>query len=336
MHTLRIHRLLAGLPLAASFALTPGCGDPCDDDGLGQLGTLCFDSLGEAPELAQGSSGEVPSDGSGGVPGGGSSSGEPADGSSGEPPPGDVPAPDLGGGAVEPDFQVEHLRDADGDGYGTPADRVMADPVAPPLGYVPASMGGDCDDTDADTHIGAAEHENMLACTNDDDGDGWGDYYVTKGIDRGRDCADDNAAAHGCDVTWCADDDGDGYGDLWSCVQGGEVAPIAGYVTKGLDCNDQSSKIHPGAAMAEPWLCTVDVDGDGHGPIAAPHGADMGTDCNDALTWVSPGASELEAIPLSHRCTGDRDGDGFGALDPPAGVTAGTDCDDSDPAVTSC
>ena len=49
----------------------------------------------------------------------------------------------------------------------------------------------DCDDADADTFPGAAEHDSTTACMTDADGDGWGDDSPSSGVDYGSDCDDD-------------------------------------------------------------------------------------------------------------------------------------------------
>jgi hypothetical protein len=53
--------------------------------------------------------------------------------------------------------------------------------------------GTDCDDADAFTFPGAAEDEDMDACMQDADEDGWGDTMVPGGVDVGSDCYDNNA-----------------------------------------------------------------------------------------------------------------------------------------------
>ncbi len=134
-------------------------------------------------------------------------------------------------------------------------------------------------------------------------------------------------------VRVCPDTDGDGFGDPLRC----EARPIAppGWVHNGTDCVDVDPGVYPGAALLEPNLCTLDVDGDGYGDDVLSQtyaAADDGTDCFDAEAAVFPGAANRQQA----LCTVDRDADGWGAVDAPArypGADAGTDCDDTDAAV---
>jgi hypothetical protein len=73
--------------------------------------------------------------------------------------------------AGTPDYTF--YRDADGDGYGNPAQRIVScKPVAPP-GYV--EQAGDCDDSNAAVHPGAAE---VLCNQRDENCNGMGDDAV--------------------------------------------------------------------------------------------------------------------------------------------------------------
>lgn len=370
MHIQRIRRIVTSLGLTIPITTTAGCGDPCLDDGQGQVGAYCLD----LPDQ----------EGASGSDGGSDPSSEPEDEPPEDEPPEDDPpdddppddVPPDGGdetGAAEPELEVQLLRDADEDGYGDPEDMVMADPADAPAGYVPASVGADCDDDDPETHPGAAQYEDLFmcttdqdddgwgdevpapgvtagldcddasattfpgsaefelptACTNDDDGDGWGDRDVPPWVDAGGDCADGDAALFGCHTLWCMDADADGFGDPADCAAGGDMPPSEAHVPNDDDCDDGRAMVHPGKAFAEPELCTMDADGDGYGPLVPTPGADAGSDCHDGSPFAFPGASENELPPLDAWCTRDADGDGYGDVHAWAGIKPGTDCNDS-------
>ncbi|MCK4460064.1 MAG: putative metal-binding motif-containing protein [Methanosarcinales archaeon] len=109
--------------------------------------------------------------------------------------------------------------DADGDGYGDPANTTEA-PCSPPIGYVEDNT--DCNDGNPAIHPGATEVCNGI----DDDCDG----AVDEGLPTD---------------TYYSDDDADGYGDpdnsTVACSQ------PAGYVTNDGDCDDTNAAINPDA-----------------------------------------------------------------------------------------
>lgn len=209
--------------------------------------------------------------------------------------------------------------DADGDDYGD---------IGAPL---PVTAGTDCDDGSTTTYPGAAELDDLLACMNDADFDGYGESNPAAGVTAGQDCEDSDPAVTICGQ-WCFDADGDGFGDAANCSLAAED-PGPDWVPNDIDCLDTDPTVYPGAASAEPGVCTVDADGDGFGDANPPPGADPGADCDDGDANTFPGASELEAAPLDAACTTDADGDGFGDSSPSAGVTPGTDCVDTSSAV---
>ena len=355
----RIRRLVTSLGLFVPVCTAVGCGDPCLDDGLGQIGTDC---VAQPAAEDDGSGGPSAMDESGE----GDSTGADDTDSAGE---GEGDGSDTG----EPEPEPEHMfyRDADEDGYGDPEDSVSVEDDMPPEGYVdnaddcddttatthpgaaelddptacmndddddgwgdddvPAAVtaGQDCDDDSDTTHPGAAENEDADACTKDDDNDGWGDSEPPPGVDPGDDCADQDPELFGCHNVWCLDLDGDGYGDPLECVPGGDLPPSDDHVPNDDDCIDTEAGVYPGAAANEPLLCTVDADGDGWGSSMPPAGADAGSDCTDANPHAYPGAAINEHV----LCTIDADGDGWGdaqasVLDPL--VQDGSDCIDSD------
>ena len=245
-----------------------------------------------------------------------------------------------------------HYFDGDGDGYGTGASECSCGAD----GSFTAVLDGDCDDTAASIHPGAAE----ICNGKDDNCNGQTDEGVAGG-------------------TYYQDSDGDGYGNS-TVVVNSCVAP-AGYVALGGDCNDNNSNIHPGAAEICDGLdnnCNgqtdenggtslfyVDGDGDGYGagPSVALCQATGGYaskngDCNDQNAAIYPGATEI-CNGIDDNCNGqtdegltkttyypDKDGDGYPASTgsikacaAPAGYMTGGglfavwDCNDNDPTI---
>ncbi len=248
-------------------------------------------------------------------------------------------------------------RDADGDGYGDPADSVAdcdgtSDTVADAT---------DCDDTQATVNPGADELCNGV----DDDCDALTDSDDDSVVDAG---------------TWYADTDGDGHGDPTAATVACE-APSQ-HVADATDCDDGDAGVSPSAAEVcdgddedcdalvdddDPdvtgtttWY--IDYDGDGHGSAdytvdacEAPSGyVRTADDCDDAHAEASPTGTEV-CDGLDNDCNGtvdddptdaanfydDLDGDGYGdpgatstGCEAPSGtVENGRDCDDGDAAV---
>ena len=227
--------------------------------------------------------------------------------------------------------------DADGDGYGDPADVIYN--ASCPAGRV--ANDDDCDDTDPAKWSGALDICDGI--DNDCDGD----------VDE--DCA-----------TYYRDTDGDGYGDPDHTAS----APADGFVTLSGDCDDTNPAINPGATEVcdgidnncdgavddvNVWYY-LDEDGDGYGDPAGELKpcsltgyagyVDNSLDCDDFDATIHPGATET-CNNLDDNCDGnvdegllvvtyyyDYDGDGWGvttntqsACTPPAGYV---DADDAD------
>jgi hypothetical protein len=221
-----------------------------------------------------------------------------------------------------------HL-DADGDGYGDPADAVFS--CTPVAGRTRDAT--DCDDATPAVNPGASERCNGV----DDDCDG---------------AIDEDDAIDPTD--WYADADGDGYGVEGSLVRACD-AP-AGFAGVAGDCDDTSTDFHPGAPETD---CTdpadyncdgstgyADLDADGWAACA---------ECDDADASNHPGADE-RCDGVDNDCDGtvdeadavdalrwysDADLDGYGdpavasvACTAPAGTVADSrDCDDADAAI---
>jgi len=120
-------------------------------------------------------------------------------------------------GQVDEGVQGTYYEDADGDGYGNPANPIQA--CAPPYGYV--SDHTDCDDALADVHPGASEICNEM----DDNCNG----FVDEGVKN----------------IYFRDSDGDSYGDPAQSMQACSMPD--GYVTDNTDCQDFDAAIMPGA-----------------------------------------------------------------------------------------
>ena len=227
---------------------------------------------------------------------------------------------ETGSGTATTGAPTTYCKDEDGDGQGNPEDCIPAD-GDPPAGYVP--NGDDCDDSDPNTYVGAAEIEDPLACMTDVDDDGWGEPNPGPGVKPGTDCDDNNkfafpGSAELDDPVACMEDeDGDGYGD---------VDPPPG-VEPGTDCLDSDANTFPGAAEADdPASCMRDQDGDGHGDSMPPDGVTPGDDCDDTNPNTFPGSAPNDSPDA---CMKDDDMDDWGDVNPPPGVDVGTDCDDS-------
>jgi large repetitive protein len=225
--------------------------------------------------------------------------------------------------------------DADGDGYGD--DGTLYYDCEQDDGA--ATVGGDCDDSDAAFHPGAAESctdPNDYNCDGstgyaDTDGDGWvaceecddgnagvnpDAAEVCDGVDNDCDGLVDDAddpldTSDG--VTVYYDLDGDGYGDPDTAYTACEAS--GSWVTDSSDCDDGDSSVNPAATET----CNgIDDDCDG-----LVDDADDSLDTASASSWYT-----------------DADGDGYGddvvvvlACEAPSdGVSVGGDCDDADPA----
>ena len=190
-------------------------------------------------------------------------------------------------------------RDADGDGFGNPAQSAQA--CSAPEGYLADNR--DCNDADAAVHPGAGE----LCNGRDDNCNGQTDEGVT--------------------TTFYTDGDGDGYGSPAPVLQA--CAAPAGHSANGTDCNDASAAINPGAL--ETIYDGVDNDCNAATPDGIDADADGFTnnlDCND---------NDPNIGPPSQRFYSDADQDGFGnpalsalACSAPVGHVANNlDCNDA-------
>lgn len=219
-------------------------------------------------------------------------------------------------------------KDADLDGYGDPKSCEQEKPKG--AGWV--ENKDDCDDSDPNTHPGAAKLDSKTECMKDSDLDGFGDMNpANKSVKAGTDCNDDSAATfpgaaakEGKDCM--TDADKDGFGDAKP-----EQGSSEGAVKAGSDCDDGDLNTFPGAAPKDDdKACMKDSDGDDYADNAPEQGKDApvvaGSDCDDNNAETHEGAAEKE---LTDKCTKDADNDGFADNDPGQDdITPGTDCDD--------
>ena len=201
------------------------------------------------------------------------------------------------------------FRDADGDGYGDPANPQAACHI--PHGYVANEL--DCNDRDPTFHPGAQEPD----CTNDTDFncDGSVGYADADGDGEPACTACDDSDSHvGSGITWYADADGDGFGGSQFFVN--ECTAPVGYVDNNDDCNDLEPVVFPSATEicdeldndcdggVDELVTSVffqDLDADGYGDpnttlaaCDAPSGyVANDSDCNDADSTVSPASLEF-------------------------------------------
>jgi hypothetical protein len=127
-----------------------------------------------------------------------------------------------------------YYQDQDGDGYGSSGNTVTS--CSPVAGYV--TIGGDCDDSNADINPGTDEWENGI----DDNCNGLIDEVPSAGI-------------------YYRDQDNDGYGNANNSINMFYMPP--GYVSNALDCNDNLATVYPGA----PEICGNGIDEDCDGQI---------------------------------------------------------------------
>ena len=216
--------------------------------------------------------------------------------------------------------------DSDGDGFGD--NTVTALACAAPVGY--SLYGGDCDDSDATFHPGAAEadctdpadyncdsstgyvdadsdgHAACEDCNDNDAAVNTASSEACDGVDNDCNGQVDEAGATG-ETSWYLDADGDGYGRTTAGVVACAAPP--GYIATSGDCDDLDASSFPSG--------TEVCDG-------ADNNCDGTTDEGVTTTFYS-----------------DADSDGYGDLGSPqqscfapiGAVVNSLDCDDGSPAV---
>jgi hypothetical protein len=201
-----------------------------------------------------------------------------------------------------------YYKDADDDNYGVTSDRKYL--CAPEDDYT-ATVGGDCNDADANEHPGQTWYK-------DADDDGYSDgttnttsctrppgYKVTSELtSTSGDCDDSDANEHP-GQTWYKDADDDGYSDGTTDTSSCERPP--GYKVESEltstsgDCDDSDANEHPG----QTWYKDADDDGYSDGTTDTsscerPPGYKVESeltstsgDNDDSDAGVNPGATEV-------------------------------------------
>jgi len=176
---------------------------------------------------------------------------------------------------------VTYYMDFDADGYGVTGDSRC---LCNPSGLYRAPLGGDCDDDNDTINPGEPEFCNGI------------DDNCVDGVDE--------PGAADC-TNYYVDNDGDTWGDndLVQCL----CAPSAPYlVSRGGDCNDSHSGIHPGVYDL-PDDAFVDtncdgIDGDRNGSLFVhPNGDDGNPGTIDAPLqhfWFAMLQQQYEPMPL--------------------------------------
>ena len=216
-------------------------------------------------------------------------------------------------GQIDEGFtRTTFYRDADGDGFGDPANTVQA--CTAPAGYVANSL--DCNDASAAIKPGVTEICDGI----DNNCDGQTDEYLPLN-------------------SYYRDADGDGYGNPLQFTQTCSATPPAGYVANSTDCNDADTTRYRNLTGY------ADADGDTYtaggvqtvcSGASLPSGyraAQNGSDCNDSDTarWQN----------LNGYVDADHDGYGTGTVQVvcsgtsvPTGYSANsTDCEDTNASV---
>jgi len=230
-----------------------------------------------------------------------------------------------------PPSGTTYYLDGDGDGYGDGNTSTLA--CSAPTGYT--NLSGDCDDTDVNTHPGAALNDSMTSCMTDADGDLYGDASPTNSsITAGTDCDDTDSTispsateipADGLDSDCdgnelCfVDSDLDGVGSTTTTTSAAMDCVGLAISSTQDDCDDADANTFPGAAENDSTTaCMTDVDGDGYGDLNGPTGGVGGNDCDDSDPAVYFGAPEIPGDGVSQDCDNqedcyeDSDGDGVG------------------------
>ena len=161
-------------------------------------------------------------------------------------------------GSVDEEGDYEMNRDADGDGFGDPADVAWFCDSEP--GWVEDDT--DCDDTDPDIHPQA--------------------YELCNGLDDDCDETIDEEAIDGAPYYPDADDDGYGHWD----PAGEACSPPPGHVQDDTDCDDADSLVHPAASELCDGLdddCDFEVDEGGACGLTSGEGGEY--DPADDPTW---------------------------------------------------
>ncbi len=189
--------------------------------------------------------------------------------------------------------------DADGDGYGDPAEVALG--CSAPTGYTDNEE--DCDDTQPEVSPVASEVCNGM----DDDCD-----TLVDDADEDLDLSSTS--------TWYRDADEDGYGDELDAAQ--RCEPEAGYLDEAGDCDDARAEVSPDA---EELCATGDLEDCDLEEDVARLTCILDAEGTEGANVARVGASVDLMLGGALAAAGDVDGDGFedvlvGAPDSSAGV----------------
>lgn len=203
--------------------------------------------------------------------------------------------------------QYTHFRDADGDGLGDPANKLVNTSPTPPAGYV--TNPNDCDDTNAAVGItgnrscvGAGNCTGMQQCANGV----WGTCTCSGSYTHYRDA------------------DGDQHGNPNDKIVDSSANPPSGYVNVGDDCDDTN----PAVTTSGSKSCIG--AGNCSGTQQCTNGAYGACVCSQMFTYY-PDADNDNYVSDTGSIT-------VASSTPPAGYKVrtssnGGDCMDNDPAV---
>jgi hypothetical protein len=215
--------------------------------------------------------------------------------------------------------------DADEDGYGD------SNPIT-----TNAVAGMDCDDTDSNTHPGAAENDSLEECMADLDEDGYGDSNpISTAITAGTDCDDAEDHTYLMTNTW---DDLVDFEDSvgWAVDPNGDCNSYCTYEGFNSIMGSYPTDIDGDGVLT----CTdVNIEYDAFGWAGFNCG---GCEMDDSVYFCNAGVQgfydetqwNVYLETLSPVCRSDADGDGWGDENPTSSNAApGGDCNDEDESV---
>ncbi|MEL6342764.1 MAG: MopE-related protein [Myxococcota bacterium] len=216
------------------------------------------------------------------------------------------------------------------DQTGTTCEPTACDAVVAGQTRLSAIFSGkiiDCDDADATAFPGAGALDAPLACTQDQDGDFWGNAAAGTGVVVGTDCNDKDNTVHPNRAETCENPgpqkDNDCNGDVNSSAT---VTELEGWdsTVHGESYRDRDGDSYAGTGELPVKVCDKD----------APGYSSRNVDCNDGDSTVNHDAKEA-CDGIDNNCSGsidilgsdrcvtmyrDNDGDGYGNVNLPGCV----------------